>query len=313
MRYALLLALLVPIGLLDRPSPAADADDVLVSTSWLAAHLNDPDLIILEVGPEEAYKAGHIPGAQFVDFHGWMAPHAMDHSRPPQDDTTLALELPSIPQLDSTIQSYGISSNSRVVVYFNEEWLTPAARIFLTLDYAGLRGRIFYLDGGTTAWKLENRPLTKDAAAAHARTSFHSSARNDVVVTSAFVNAHLRDPGVRILDARNSGFYYDSTDNGMPRGGHIAGAGTIPFVDLVDSASARFKSKAELSRMFAAQGVRPGATIISYCHIGQQGSLLYFAARYLGYEARLYDGSFQDWSAHAELPVEGVRRKSGGN
>jgi len=320
-RLALLLALLVPAGVIGRGAPADPAaDDILVSTTWLAGHLNDPDLVILEVGPREAYDAGHIPGAEFADLMSLSAPHKMmtreEHEHMTREqreqDTTLALELPTARQLDSLLSGFGISNNSRVVVYFNDEWLTPAARVFLTLDYAGLRGRIFYLDGGTTAWKAENRPLSKDVPTPR-HGSFHTAARNDVVVTSSFVKDHLRDPAIRVLDARDPEFYNDTQDNGMKRGGHIAGAGSIPFGTLVDTLSMRFKSKAELTSMFAAQGVRPGATIVSYCHIGQQGSLLYFAARYLGYEARLYDGSFQDWSRHAELPVEGARRNPSGS
>ncbi|MEP7325020.1 MAG: sulfurtransferase [Gemmatimonadota bacterium] len=312
-RLALLLALLVPAGVVARHDQVVSpADDILVSTTWLAGRLNDPDLVILEVGPREAYDAGHIPGAQFADLMALSAPHNMSMSREAERerDTTLALELPTTSHLDSVLSAFGISNDSRVVVYFNEEWLTPAARVFLTLDYAGLRGRVYYLDGGTTAWKAENRPVNKDVPAPR-RGSFHSATRNDVVVNSSFVKAHLRDPAIRILDARDAEFYSDTHDNGMKRGGHIAGAGSVPFGTLVDTLSMRFKSKAELSRMFAEQGVRPGATIVSYCHIGQQGSLLYFAARYLGYEARLYDGSFQDWSRHAELPVEGARRAAG--
>lgn len=315
-RLALLLALFVPLGiasLISTPKPPAE-DTVLVSTAWLAEHLRDPNLVVLEVGPREAYDAGHIPGAQFVDLHAMSAPHDMSMSREERErDTALALELPTNWQLDSTLSTLGISNTSTVVVYFNDEWLTPAARMFLTLDYAGLRGRVFYLDGGSTAWKAENRPVTKEVPAPRARGNFRTAARSDVVVTSAYVKDHLRDPAVRILDARDAGFYIDSLDNGMKRGGHIAGASSIPFGTLVDTLSMRFKSKAELSRMLAAQGVRPGATIVSYCHIGQQGSLLYLAARYVGYQARLYDGSFEDWSAHPELPVEGVRRTAGGN
>ena len=128
------------------------------------------------------------------------------------------------------------------------------------------------------------------------------------LVSTAWLADHLHDPRVRIRDVRDAGFYNDSLNNGMKRGGHIAGAGSVPYETLMDTLTMRFKSKAELGRMLAAAGVAPGATIVSYCHIGQQGSLLYFAARYLGFDARLYDGSFQDWSRHPELPVEGARR-----
>jgi thiosulfate/3-mercaptopyruvate sulfurtransferase len=89
----------------------------------------------------------------------------------------------------------------------------------------------------------------------------------------------------------------------MPRGGHIPGARNIPFDSVVEDSN-KFKSVETLRQLFNTAGVKPGDSVTTYCHIGQQASLLYFVARYLGYEAHLYDGSFEDWSHHPELPVE---------
>jgi thiosulfate/3-mercaptopyruvate sulfurtransferase len=285
---------------------------MLVSTAWLAQHLTDPNLVLIEIGPKESYDAGHIPGAQFVDFHALMAPHQMDGKHEPQKlgaPVVLALELPSVARLDSALNAIGMTGNSRVVIYFSKEWVTPAARAYLTLDYAGLRGQVALLDGGLTTWQAEARPVTTEVPVARAG-SFRSTPQNDVVVTADWVSSHLRDPKVQLIDARNTEYYTDSEDNGMPRGGHIAGAASIPFPTLVDSTSLRFKDRAELLRMFTAAGVRPGTTVVGYCHVGQQASLVYFAARYLGLDARLYDGSFQEWSAHPDWPIEGAHRST---
>jgi thiosulfate/3-mercaptopyruvate sulfurtransferase len=307
----MLIAALAPLLLVLSGPPGQDT--MLVSTAWLAQHLKDPSLVLLEIGPEDSYNAGHIPGAQYVNFHALMKPHNMDPKMqhhaydPSQAGSTLSLELPAIAQLDSVLDALGISANSSVVIYCSKEWITPAARAYLTLDYAGLRGRVALLDGGLTSWQAEGRPVTTDVPTVRPG-SFRSTPRNDVVVDLAWVKSHRNDPGVHLVDARDHGFYVDSIDNGMARGGHIAGAGSVPFGDLVDSTSLRLKDKTELTRMFQAAGVRPGNTVVGYCHVGQQASLVYFVARYLGYDARLYDGSFEEWSAYPDLPIEGSHR-----
>ena len=285
-------------------------DTILVSTAWVAEHLRDPSLVLLQVGPKKVYDAGHIPGARYLDYEALMAPHQMDSMVNPPVGDALMTQLPSVAHLDSLLSRLGVTSDSRVVVYFGKDWVTPTTRAFLTLDYAGLRGRVFFLDVGLPTWRAEGRPVTTKAPVV-AAGSFHAVPRNDVVVDRFYVKDHLDSEDVTIVDARDRVFYDDTEDNEMPRGGHIAGAASIPYTSLTDTSSLLLKDKAELARIFAAAGVVPGTTVVGYCHIGQQASLVYFVARYLGYAARLYDGSFQEWSAYPELPVEGANRSAG--
>ena len=123
------------------------------------------------------------------------------------------------------------------------------------------------------------------------------------MVDAAYVSSNLHKAGTQVVDARLPAFYTAAqTPNGQ-RPGHVPGAANIPFSSLFDE-QGKFKAADTLKTQFTQAGVKPGDRVVSYCHIGQQGSVVYFVARYLGYDARLYDGSWEDWSAHAELPAE---------
>jgi thiosulfate/3-mercaptopyruvate sulfurtransferase len=276
---------------------AAPADDVplFVPTSWLADHLDDPALVLLQVGEESEYAAGHIPGARFVQMGELSAPRG----------GALALEMPTPERMDSVLEAKGISDDSKVVVYMGKDWVTPAARVVLALEWAGLGGRVGVLEGGLPAWRAGGGAVTTELPEV-ARGSVTVRPRPELLAAAEAVREGIGNPKVAIIDARDAGFYLDTIDNHMPRGGHITGARSIPYTSLTNEAGDRLKSVAELRRIFRAAGAAPGDQVIVYCHIGQQGSWVRLVARHLGYDARLYDGSYQEWSARAELPVEGL-------
>jgi thiosulfate/3-mercaptopyruvate sulfurtransferase len=298
--YGAFLALIVVIVL--APSLGARASgknegkvrtSMIVSTDWLAKHLNDDTLVLLQVGDKDEYLAGHIPGARFIATADISTPRGAG----------LALELPPVDQLKTTFEKLGVTDTSHVVVYFGKDWVTPTARVFFTLDYLGLGERTSILDGGLPAWRAEGKSVTnviKDPKPGH----FTPRPGTQIVVDAEWVKSNLSKPGVIILDARAQKFYTGAEAGQMPRGGHIPNARNIPFSSLVEDPTNKFKSAAALRALFNTAGVKQGDSVTTYCHIGQQASLLYFVARYLGYEAHLYDGSFEDWSHHPELPVE---------
>lgn len=272
---------------------------MLVSTAWLAQHLRDPDLVILQIGPEQGY-ARHIPGARYVTL----------------DDISVSnhgggnmLELPAAADLRGRLARLGIADNSRIVVAYDQDWVSPATRVVFTLGAAGFAGRASLLDGGMNAWRGERRPVTAEATPQ--RTGRLSPLHMQPwAVDAAFVRTHAGRPGFALIDARSPAFFDGvqvggSHDQPHARG-HIPGARNIPFTTLTDPAL-RVRPAAELAAAFRTAGVRSGDTVIVYCHIGQQGTAILFAARSLGYRALLYDGSFEDWSRRS-LPAEARAR-----
>jgi thiosulfate/3-mercaptopyruvate sulfurtransferase len=268
-------------------------ESLIVSTEWLGKHLEDDTLVLLQVGEKDEFTAAHIPRAQLIQTADISTPRGQG----------LTLEMPPVDQLKATFEKLGISDKSRIVIYFGKDWVTPTARVFLTLDYLGLGNRTSILDGGLPAWRAENRPVTAEVVEPKKGTlTPHPNTK--LIVDAVWVKNNLSDPNVRILDARAPQFYTGAEKGRMPRGGHIPQARNIPFSSLVEESSNKFKSPTALKELFNQADVKPKSSVATYCHIGQQASLLYFVARYLGYDAHVYDGSFEDWSNRAELPVE---------
>jgi thiosulfate/3-mercaptopyruvate sulfurtransferase len=272
---------------------AAPNRSILVSGDWLAQHLHDESLVILHVGSEQDYDAGHIPGARLVTLRDISI----------TDQRGLRLELPPVDDLKEAFGRLGVSDKGRIVVYAGTQSVQSATRVWFTLDYLGLGGRAALLDGGLISWRAEGRPVSTVAAGVEAGT-FRAHAAPQLVVSAEWVRAHLGDRGVQLLDARLPEFYSGANAGGMPRAGHIPGARNVPFSSVLGE-DGKLKPLPALGAIMNADGGGPALTV-SYCHIGQQATLLYFVARYLGLDARLYDGSFQDWSGRPELPVEPV-------
>jgi len=267
--------------------------NLIVSTEWLAKHLKDDSLVLLQVGEKKEYDAAHIPRAQFIQVSDISTPRGQG----------LTLELPSVDQLKVTFEKFGVSNKSRIVIYFSKDWVSPTARVFMTLDYLGMGKRTSILDGGLPAWRAEGRPVTADVDQPKPG-KFTARPNTKLVVDLAWVIANQNRPGVAILDARTSQFYTGAQAGQMPRAGRIPGARSIPFNSLVEESSNGFKSVEALRQIFQNAGVKQTDRVATYCHIGQQASLLYFVALYLGYDAHLYDGSFDEWSRRSDLPVE---------
>lgn len=282
-------ALGVALALMGSAAQAGPREKLLVDDAWLAGRLGSADLVILQVGDKTGYEAGHIPGARLVMLTDLAAPMGGD---------ALTLELPDPAVLHDRLEKLGVSDRARIVVVPSKEGIQSATRVVFTLEAAGLGDRTVLLNGGTAAWAAAGRPLSKDASPS-ATAKLAPLKMRPVVVDAAFVRSHSHAPGYVVVDARAPEFYAGERPGGSPtrphKLGHIAGAKSVPFAQ-VTTPDLKLASPEEIAARFRAAGVKRGDTVIAYCHVGQQASATLFAARTLGLNALLYDGSFEEWS-----------------
>ncbi len=301
-RLTSLLSALLATATLGAQSPAAaPAITPLVSTEWLQAELARPDLVILQLSATEDFAKAHIPGAVSVDF--------MREFVAPPVEGGLRTELPTADALERVLREKGITATSRVVVVFDQpNAFTRAGRAFFTLEWGGLAGRVAVLDGGLPKWVREGRATASGAGRSPAASTIVLTPELQRRATRDDVRAAVGRAGTRIVDARDTVFYQDLRDNGMPRGGHVASAVSLPF-SVVTNADGTLRSREELAHAVLAAGIGADDQLVSYCHIGMQASWMYFTLRVLGRDVRMFDGSFDEWSRDASLPIEGARPK----
>jgi len=296
----LLLPALV-IGCANRPgeAPLADAaagepqlqSALLVQADWLAANIENPNLVLLHVGADEAeYRSAHIPGARFVPISALnREKNGVPNMLPPREEIAAAFA------------AAGVSSGSHVVVYGAP---LRAARAFVALEHLGHQ-RVSLLDGGMAAWRTHGE-IAAGGNGPPARGDLRAAGGEEVIVDAGWVLERLGNPQFPLIDARpNSQYTGEESTPGIPRPGHIPGADNLFWEELlVSTDQPRLKDEATLRAMFRERGASPELTVVTYCRTGMQASFAYFVSRYLGYETRMYDGSFADWSPRTELPVE---------
>jgi len=266
------------------------ADTLLVSPAWLSAHLGQPGLVVIHADRTRApYDSGHIAGSRYLALGSIIV-----------ERNGVPVELPAPATLDSVLESAGIGDSSRIVITGDP---LSAARLFFTLDYMGLGGRASLLDGGTPAWVAAGFPVSSDPPPETPGHSLNPHPRPDLVVDAAWVQAHLGDSTVALLDARPQADYA-GTPGTTPPTGHIPGARNIFWKTTLGGAPRVLLPGATLLEMFRAAHAPPGKLVVTYCRTGVQASFLYFVARYLGYDVKMYDGSFAEWSQIAGAPVE---------
>ena len=274
--------------------------DMLVSTEWVASHLDDPNVRIVESNEDTLlYASGHVPGAVHVD---WTADLNDQVKRDYITDKGFAALMSRI----------GATSKTTVIFYGdkNNWWACYALWVFQLFGHTNAR----IMDGGRLKWEKEGRPMTREVPTI-TPTKYRAPKRNDKPVR-AFrqeVLAHVKAKG-QLVDVRSPEEYAgtrmhmpDYPNEGALRGGHIPRAKSVPWARAINPEDGTFKTAAELTELYVkANKLKKDKPTIAYCRIGERSSHTWFALKYLlGFKkVKNYDGSWTEWGNSVGLPIE---------
>ncbi|MDP2082294.1 MAG: 3-mercaptopyruvate sulfurtransferase [Pseudotabrizicola sp.] len=281
------------------PSPSDDPK-TLVSTDWLAAHLKDPDLRVLDAtwfmpdsgrDAKAEYAAGHIPGARFFDIDD-----ISDHR------SNLPHMVPPVEKFMSRMRAMGVGDGHQVVVY-DGAGLFSAARVWWTFRLMG-KMDVAVLDGGFPKWQAEGREV-EDLPPVVRDRHMTVSRQNHLVKDVTQVAHAAKLAQAEIIDARATARFKGEVDEPRPglRSGHIPGSRNVPFATLLN-ADGTMKPPAELKAVFEAAGVDLSRPAITSCGSGVTAAILSLALERLGHRSHsLYDGSWSEWGMYEDLAV----------
>jgi thiosulfate/3-mercaptopyruvate sulfurtransferase len=272
--------------------------EYLVDTEWVAAHLNDSDIRIIESDEDPLlYSIGHIPGAVQVD---WFS--TLQHP--------LRRDFLTKENFEEVASKLGITNDTTLVFYGDKSNWFACYALWLFQYYGHKNVKI--MNGGRLKWEKENRPLVKEVST-YAGTKYRAKRADKSI--RAFRDEVLKQSKAKrpLVDVRSPKEYSGELismpnypQEGATRGGHIPGAVSVPWAQAVNETDSTFKSPDELRALYEGKGIKPDENVIAYCRIGERSSLTWFVLKYLlGYpDVKNYDGSWTEWGNLVDAPIE---------
>jgi thiosulfate/3-mercaptopyruvate sulfurtransferase len=274
--------------------------NILAETDWLADHLDDKNLVVVDCDEQPAYFRLHVEGAVGVRVHHYLKENGDSASGP-----GIGTHLMPPEQFAETMGRMGISSDSLVVTYDGMGGLY-AARFWWALNYYG-HTNVKVLNGGFRKWFEEKRPVSLDSRHVE-RAKFEVRAINeDICATRSRVEAGVGKNDTVILDVRSPGEYTGDDPRANKRGGHIPGATHVEWLDLTvrpPERSGLMLPADEIAGKLTALGATPDKQVITHCQAGIRAAHAYFVLKLMGYDrAANYDGSWAEWGNLADTPI----------
>ena len=291
--FALLLALSEETG--QRPTVSESKGyarpELLVDTAWLAQHLTDPNVRIVDMRAR-GYGDGHIPEAVFLD-NNWI--------RNPKAPPTF---LPTPQEFEALMAKLGISNTTRVIAYDDRGGIY-AARLWWILNLHG-HANVALLDGGWIKWTAEQRPTTA-AAPAVAAATFTVRPGTVKVVTADQVKAAINSPKIKLVDARTQAEIDGKDLRNIKRGGFIESSIPVYWEDTLDATAKTFKPAAEIAKLYRDKGITANDEVTVYCQVGMRASHDLFTLALIGHDLRKlsnYYGAWEEWGNREDTPIK---------
>lgn len=264
--------------------------ELLVDTAWLAAHLSDPAVRVVDMR-RTGYPEGHIPGAVLLDNDAIRIAN-----RPPAF-------LPTPQEFAALMGRLGISNTTRVIAYDDRGGIY-ATRLWFILNHYG-HANVALLDGGWTHWAAEKRAVNA-AVPAIAPATFTVKPGTVKVATAESMKAAIGKPGVTIVDARTPGEIAGKELRGIKRGGFIESSVPVYWEDTLDPVRKTFKPAAEIQKLYRDRGVTADAQVITYCQVGMRAAHDLFTLALIGHDLtklQNYYGSWEEWGNRDDTPI----------